>query len=681
MDLSVVAPAFNEENNLPELTRRILDTFRVGGLEGELILVDDGSQDRSAEVIRELMQAHPDAVIGQFHEKNQGIAGAWRTGVAVARGVYVVVIDADLQYQPEDILRLYRALLESSVDVVQGWRSPVGRERDTRYFMSRTLNHTLNGLFGMKLRDNKSGFVCTRREVLDDLLRYEGRYAYWQSFIMVAAHAKGYSYKEVEVLFERRRQGNSFLETQAYWVALRSLADLARAGVEYRLNAAPRDIYRRFSAAPPPKQREQRPPSPQVAPWRWRAYMATFSRTHWMITEDVEKYYEALQRSQWLAPSDMRALQDEKLYFDIMSENHDKRDVLRVCTSGSTGEPFVVFADRAQLEFRWAATLRAQEWTGYRFGDPTVRLWHQTIGMNKSQVLKERADAVLSNRTFIPVFEMSDAKLKEMVELIAKQRPVLIDGYAEALDFLAQFIRAYGELGFRARAVMSSAQSLPARSREVIENAFGCRVFDKYGSREFSGIAYECEAHSGHHVVSEGYIVELLVDGRPARPGEIGELVITDLNNSCMPFIRYRIGDLAQAMEDEPCACGRGMPKIGEIQGRVQSIIQGLDGRYVPGSFFLHSLKEYEYAIARFQVVQDEPGAIRFLVVKAGRYSDDVLEEVKALIRAYLGEGLRIDVEFVDNVELIHTGKRLATVSHLPIDYQSLGAAAQSDSV
>jgi phenylacetate-CoA ligase len=730
MDLSVVAPAFNEENNLPELTRRILDTFRVGGLEGELILVDDGSQDRSAEVIRELMQAHPDAVIGQFHEKNQGIAGAWRTGVAVARGVYVVVIDADLQYQPEDILRLYRALLESSVDVVQGWRSPVGRERDTRYFMSRTLNHTLNGLFGMKLRDNKSGFVCTRREVLDDLLRYEGRYAYWQSFIMVAAHAKGYSYKEVEVLFERRRQGNSFLETQAYWVALRSLADLARAGVEYRLNAAPRDIYRRFSAAPPPKQREQRPPSPQVAPWRWRAYMATFSRTHWMITEDVEKYYEALQRSQWLAPPDMRALQDEKLrrlirhayrnvpyyrarmqelrlrpedirgqqdlhrlplltkdlvrrhlYFDIMSENHDKRDVLRVCTSGSTGEPFVVFADRAQLEFRWAATLRAQEWTGYRFGDPTVRLWHQTIGMNKSQVLKERADAVLSNRTFIPVFEMSDAKLKEMVELIAKQRPVLIDGYAEALDFLAQFIRAYGELGFRARAVMSSAQSLPARSREVIENAFGCRVFDKYGSREFSGIAYECEAHSGHHVVSEGYIVELLVDGRPARPGEIGELVITDLNNSCMPFIRYRIGDLAQAMEDEPCACGRGMPKIGEIQGRVQSIIQGLDGRYVPGSFFLHSLKEYEYAIARFQVVQDEPGAIRFLVVKAGRYSDDVLEEVKALIRAYLGEGLRIDVEFVDNVELIHTGTRLATVSHLPIDYQSLGAAAQSDSV
>ena len=91
-----------------------------------------------------------------------------------------------------------------------------------------------------------------------------------------------------------------------------------------------------------------------------------------------------------------------------MSENHDKVEVLRVTTSGSTGEPFVCYADRAQLEFRWAATLRAQEWTGYRFGDPTVRLWHQTLGMSTSQAWREQADALLSNRTFIPVFELSD---------------------------------------------------------------------------------------------------------------------------------------------------------------------------------------------------------------------------------------------------------------------------------
>jgi phenylacetate-CoA ligase len=140
-----------------------------------------------------------------------------------------------------------------------------------------------------------------------------------------------------------------------------------------------------------------------------------------------------------------------------------------------------------------------------------------------------------------------------------------------------------------------------------------------------------------------------------------------------MPFIRYRIGDLAEALDDTPSTCGRGLPRIGDIQGRVQSIIQGTDGHFVPGTFFAHALKEYDYAIKQFQVVQDEPGAIRFRLVKASRYSDDTLDEVKALIRQYLGETLRIDVEFVDNIELVRTGKRLATVSKLSIDFQQRG--------
>src|SRR5262249_13372679 len=230
----------------------------------------------------------------------------------------------------------------------------------------------------------------------------------------------------------------------------------------------------------------------------------------------------------------------QHLYFDIMSENPDKAQVLKITTSGSTGEPFVCYADRAQLEVRWAATLRAQEWTGYRFGDPTVRLWHQTLGMSASQAAKERADAILANRTFIPIFELSDDNLSSMIDVVVRARPVLMDGYAEALDFIARYLKQAGRVDVRPRALMSSAQTLPLASRRLIEEAFGCKVFDKYGSREFSGIAYECDAHAGHHVVAEAYIVEVLRDGQPVAPGEVGEVVITDLNNFCMPFIRCR---------------------------------------------------------------------------------------------------------------------------------------------
>ncbi len=718
LELSIIVPCFNEELNIPELTARVLRTLETGNLRGELVLVDDGSSDGTARVIREQAAAAPDRVVGVFHRSNRGLAAAWRSGVDAARGAVIAVIDADLQYQPEDVLRLYRKLVETSVDVVQGWRSSVGRERSARYYMSRGLNTILNGAFGMKLQDNKSGFVCCSREVMLDLLTFTGRYAYWQSFIMVAAHAKGYSYTEVETLFENRKQGTSFLDGRAYRASLASLVDVSKAVWEYRVRTEPHNVERHFLKNN--RIELEDPPSRRADPLRWRAYMTSFEQSHWLITKNVERYYETLNATQWLSPAQIKELQDEKLrrlmrhayrsvpyyrgrmqerglrpedirgvedlhklpfltkddvrrhlHFDIMQEGVSHADILRISTSGSTGEPFVCYADRAQLEFRWAATLRSQEWTGYRFGDPTLRLWHQTIGMSQKQAFQEHLDAWFANRSFVPVFEMTTDSLERIAKLIEEKRPVLIDGYAEAFNFLAGYIDSRGGLGFRPKALMSSAQSLPPSSRQLIEKAFGCAVFDKYGSREFSGIAYETDAHNGHAVVAEGYVVEILVDGRPAQPGEVGEVVVTDLNNFCMPFIRYRIGDLAEAIDNsQPSICGRGLPRIGNIQGRVQSIIQGTDGHFVPGTFFAHALKEYDYAISRFQVVQEEPGAIKFRVVKAARYSDDTMDEIKALIRRYLGESLRIDVVFEDQIAMVRTGKHLASISKLPVDFQ-----------
>jgi phenylacetate-CoA ligase len=718
LELSVIVPCLNEELNVEELTRRLFLVFERGGFEGEVILVDDGSTDGTAAAIRRLEQAHPGKVAGVFHPQNRGIAAAWKSGAGAARGKLVATIDADLQYQPEDLLRLRRALYDHSVDIVQGWRSAVGRLKDRRFHLSRGLNSLLNGVFSMELADNKSGFVVCAKEVFEDLLTYEGGYFYWQSFVMVAAHAKGYSYREVETLFEKRRQGVSFLDKTAVQAAVKSVYDIGRAVWEYRVTAPPNDVAAQFLRRNPVVDRS--PERDPLAELRWRTYIATFNQSHWMMTRDVEHYYETLRKTQWLSLAQMRELQDEKLrrlirhcyrnvpfyrarmqaaklrpedirgqadlhklpfvtkddvrqhlYFDIMSENHDKSQVLKITTSGSTGEPFVCYADRAQLEVRWAATLRAQEWTGYKFGDPTVRLWHQTIGMTKEQAFREHLDAALTNRTFIPVFEISDKNLARMVRTIAGVRPVLMDGYAEALDFLAHYVKSAGSVDVRPRAIMSSAQTLPLPSRRVIEEAFGCKVFDKYGSREFSGIAYECEAHEGHHVVSEAYIVEILKGGQPAAPGEVGEVVITDLNNFCMPFVRYRIGDLAEAVDpNAACRCGRGSPRVGAIEGRVQSIILGTDGRYLPGTFFAHYLKEFDYAIKRFQVVQDAPGAITFKIVKGGRFSQDVLAEVLDTFRSHLGKEIRIDVEYVDNLAMIRTGKHVASVSKLAVDFQ-----------
>jgi len=113
VDLSVIVPCFNEEANIKELARR---GARPGGRWH--------SSDRTADIIRQVEGEHPAQVVGRFHPSNRGIAQAWKTGVATARGAVVGLVDADLQYQPEDLLRLYRELREHSVDVILGWRSP-----------------------------------------------------------------------------------------------------------------------------------------------------------------------------------------------------------------------------------------------------------------------------------------------------------------------------------------------------------------------------------------------------------------------------------------------------------------------------------------------------------------------------------------------------------------------------
>jgi phenylacetate-CoA ligase len=725
IELSVLAPCYNEAKNLPELVSRILNVFEKRGISGEIVLVDDASTDETREVMQKLAREHANITL-VFHSLNGGIARAWKSGLRAAKGEYVCLIDADLQNLPEDVWRLYREIKFTNADMVQGHRSSIGRLKDSRYILSRGLNNFLNLIFGMKLRDNKSGFVIAPREILQDVLRFRRRYAYPNTFIAVSAHAKGYSIREVETLFQNRMMGVSYLARFPLKAILKCLADIVPAFIEFRLSTKQENLLEDFLRHNTPT-REDEP----LTGWRklgMNLFFATMPLHKWLITAKTRSYYNELKRSQWLSldqvkqlqemklrklirhayqhvpfyrqrfeaaglkPSDIRTLEDlskipllskkdvrENIYFDLLSDNHKKAEILRIQTSGSTGEPFVCFADRHQLEIRWAATQRSIEWTGCRFGDKQARLWHQTIGMSLSQIIREKIDALFNRRIFVPAFELSDKNLKKFMEKIAKHQPVLIDGYAESFNFLAHYVKQHGLPGFRPKAIISSAQTLPDQSREVIEGAFGCKVFDKYGSREFSGIAYECDAHDGHHVVAESYIVEILKDGRPARPGEVGEIVITDLSNYCLPFIRYRIGDLAVAMDNSvPCACGRGLPRIGKIEGRVQAIIVGTNGNYVPGALFFHLAKDFDHIIRQIQVQQEELGSVKLKVIKAPAFNDEAFEELLKELRKFLGEDMVINVDFVDHIAMVRTGKQQGSISKLQMDFQKIEASVLS---
>jgi phenylacetate-CoA ligase len=140
-----------------------------------------------------------------------------------------------------------------------------------------------------------------------------------------------------------------------------------------------------------------------------------------------------------------------------------------------------------------------------------------------------------------------------------------------------------------------------------------------------------------------------------------------------VPLIRYRIGDLAVAVDQsEPCACGRGFSRIGRIEGRTQAIVHCADGTWLPGALFLHFFKEHEYAIRLFQVHQETPGAFTLKIVKNRQYTDAAMRQILADLRTYTGEGTTIDVELVDEIPLVRTGKRSPVVSTVGQDFQQL---------
>jgi phenylacetate-CoA ligase len=431
-------------------------------------------------------------------------------------------------------------------------------------------------------------------------------------------------------------------------------------------------------------------------------YLADLKRSQWLSLADMRKYQEMKLRQLMthayyhvpfyrdtfdalgLQPEDIQTIEDlqklpvinkkvvtENLYLGIMSNSHDKEKILKVTTSGSTGEPFTVYAEKKQLEMRWAATLRSTEWTGYRFGDRQVRLWHKYLSMKKIEVMKELLDAFFTRRKFIPAYEISEENIKGFLDEIMRYRPVLLDGYAESYNIIAQHLRNFTYKGHKPKGIMSSGQTLPPDSRKRIEEAFGCKVYDKYGAREFAGgLAYQCPEQDGYHVVAECSIIEIVdKDGRPVQPGEVGEVVVTELNNYALPLIRYKLGDFAVAMDpNKQCRCGRGLPLMGNVEGRIQATILGTKKQMIPGTFFARLFSNYYYAIRQFQVVQTEFGKITMKIVKANRYDDQVLQNVHIEIKKHLGDDIIVDIEFVDVIPLGRTGKRHHSVSHLDLN-------------
>jgi phenylacetate-CoA ligase len=387
-------------------------------------------------------------------------------------------------------------------------------------------------------------------------------------------------------------------------------------------------------------------------------YRARFAE-HGVRAADV-KAPEDLVRLPVLTKADLRAHARE-----LIAESHVGR-LYPSGTGGSTGEPVRFYYDHRIYELRMAAAMRSDGWAGARLGDRELHLWGAPILEGPLGRVKRTLYEAVLRKKLISAFDMSEQRLDRLLDDIACHRPAVIVGYTSSLAHVARYALETGRELPAPRGVVTTAERLFQHQREAIERAFGAPVFDRYGCREMMLLASECERHEGKHINMENVHIELLRDGRHAPPGEAGEVVVTDLLCRSMPLIRYKNQDVA-VLAEAPCSCGRGLPMLASVEGRVLDMIVGPDGQLLAGEFFPQFIKEHP-TVARFQVHQRRDRALTIKLMPGDGFQEETARAIERAVRQKLGERAQIRVEIVDHIPLTAGGKYRFTVSEVPVE-------------
>jgi phenylacetate-CoA ligase len=388
---------------------------------------------------------------------------------------------------------------------------------------------------------------------------------------------------------------------------------------------------------------------------------------------DHVPYYREAFADLGFVPDDLRAIDDlarlPMLTKPAIRANLDRLrseragKLTRFNTGGSSGEPLVFFLGNERVSHDVAAKWRAMRWWGVDIGDPEIVVWGSPIELGAQDRLRGLRDTVLRTE-LLPAFEMSEANLDRFVARIRDRRPRMLFGYPSALAHIARHARdrqiPMADLGIRVAFV--TAERLYDDQKRDIQAIFGCHVANGYGGRDAGFIAHQC-ADGGMHITAEDVVVEIVDEaGRTVAPGETGEIVITHLATTDFPFIRYRTGDIG-AMGASRCTCRRGLPTLGELQGRTTDFVVAADGTLMHGLALIYVIRDMP-GIAAFKIVQESRALTRVLVVPSEQFASETIATIQRGFKERLGEMVDVAVDQVKIIPAERSGKFRYVVSH-----------------
>jgi phenylacetate-CoA ligase len=333
----------------------------------------------------------------------------------------------------------------------------------------------------------------------------------------------------------------------------------------------------------------------------------------------------------------------------------NKRRAFWLETSGTTGTPLKVLCDWDSRRRHYAFWRRLRSWYGINPGDSRATFFGRiVVPPEQARPPFWRYDRVGKNLIFSS-FHLSDENLIHYYQALEKYNPKEVIGYPSSIYLVARYMVRHGKASLRPRCVFTTGETLLPYQREIIEEAFDCRVADQYGCTEMAIFVSQCEKGE-YHLHPEHGVVEIL---EPDQNGE-GVAVCTSFVNRAMPLIRYNLRDNLRLAARE-CECGRFFPVLDYIAGRADDSILLPDGRRIGrfSPFFKGIL-----GLREVQVVQKEDASLDIYAVADEVESQQAIRNsILQNFKNRLGTEVKLKLHFIKSIDKQKNGKFQAAIS------------------
>ncbi|GGW64391.1 phenylacetate-CoA ligase [Winogradskyella epiphytica] len=351
-------------------------------------------------------------------------------------------------------------------------------------------------------------------------------------------------------------------------------------------------------------------------------------------------------------------IQDD--FENFKSSSYKDKKNFKVSTSGSTGVPFLLYQNQEKRNRNHADLIYYYKQSNFKIGN---RLYELEVWRNHNK--KGKLKSWLQNIVQFDISRLTDDRIQQFLKLLKldKQSDKTMLGFASAYELIAQYLENNNIIldNVGLTSAIANAEYLNHYTKTTLGKHLNTVVLSRYSSEEIGVVAQQTLSSPNTFVLNHAsYYVELLNlnSDIPAKPGEFGRIVVTDLFNYAMPIIRYDTGDIAEFGVNK-----NGVMEFAKIEGRQMDLIYDTSGNMISSFVVYTKFYKYYHLLKQYQFIQQEEDRYEIkLNLKGDNFAFE--DELIADIKLDFGNNARVDITYVDEIPALASGKRRKVINN-----------------